>query len=199
MISFIPLQTLEHVARQSEMIAKSDPHGWKVSVVSLTVILTSLCILYLCYVIIGKIVGKFESKSYKSPEHQDISPEVDATPHDVESYKLTLTRKPKTILRSDFGQISKVTLSESQKTEATQGEQNSSTHSFGCITSPLPGIVTNINVKVGDKVTIGQTVAKLEAMKMENSIEAEADGTVTEIYVSKGDSVLEGTAIMKIQ
>lgn len=198
MISFIPLQTLEHVARQSEMIAKSDPHGWKVAVVSLSVIITSLCILYLCYVVIGKIVTKVESKSSDSPKQSSIETETDTKPHDKESYKLTLARKSKTVISYDFGQISKITLSESEKADAVLGEQKT-TLGFGSITSPLPGIVTDINVKVRDKVSVGQTVAKLEAMKMENSIESETDGTVTEIYVSKGDSVLEGTAIMKIQ
>ena len=44
----------------------------------------------------------------------------------------------------------------------------------------------------------GQEVAVLEAMKMENSIEATHDGTVTAIHVSKGDSVLEGAAVVTI-
>lgn len=66
------------------------------------------------------------------------------------------------------------------------------------ITSPLPGVIIGIKVNVGDKVTAGQEVAILEAMKMENSIEATHSGTVTAIHVSKGDSVLEGAAIVTI-
>lgn len=66
------------------------------------------------------------------------------------------------------------------------------------VTSPLPGVIISIKVNVGDTVKAGQEVAVLEAMKMENSIEATQDGTVTAINVSKGDSVLEGAAIITI-
>ncbi|MBO5420219.1 MAG: acetyl-CoA carboxylase biotin carboxyl carrier protein subunit [Bacteroidales bacterium] len=67
------------------------------------------------------------------------------------------------------------------------------------ITSPLPGVIVALKVNVGDKVAAGQEVAVLEAMKMENSIEAETPGTVTAIHVAKGDSVLEGAPIITIQ
>lgn len=66
------------------------------------------------------------------------------------------------------------------------------------VTSPLPGVIIAVKVKVGDAVKAGQEVAVLEAMKMENSIEAEHDGTVTAIHVAKGDSVLEGAAVVTI-
>lgn len=66
------------------------------------------------------------------------------------------------------------------------------------IVSPLPGVIIGINVNVGDKVAAGQSVATLEAMKMENAIEAECAGTVTAIHVAKGDSVLEGAKIVTI-
>lgn len=66
------------------------------------------------------------------------------------------------------------------------------------VKSPLPGVILSINVNVGDAVKAGQTVAVLEAMKMENEIQAEFDGTVTAINAAKGDSVLEGAAIVTI-
>ncbi len=66
------------------------------------------------------------------------------------------------------------------------------------VTSPLPGVIIAVKVNVGDSVKAGQEVAVLEAMKMENSIEATQDGTVTAIHVAKGDSVLEGAAIVTI-
>lgn len=66
------------------------------------------------------------------------------------------------------------------------------------VTSPLPGVILDIKVKVGDAVKAGQTVAVLEAMKMENEIEATASGTVTAVNAGKGDSVLEGAAIITI-
>ena len=66
------------------------------------------------------------------------------------------------------------------------------------VCSPLPGVILSVNVAVGDKVKAGDKVAVLEAMKMENDIEAESDGTITAIHVQKGDSVLEGAAIVSL-
>ena len=66
------------------------------------------------------------------------------------------------------------------------------------VPAPLPGVIIEISVKPGDVVKQGQQVAVLEAMKMENVIEATHDGTVTAINVSKGDSVLEGAPIVTI-
>jgi len=66
------------------------------------------------------------------------------------------------------------------------------------ITSPLPGVIIGINVNVGDSVKAGQCLAVLEAMKMENNIEAERAGIVKKIYVQKGDSILEGAKIIMI-
>mgnify|MGYP002542789376 FL=1 len=64
--------------------------------------------------------------------------------------------------------------------------------------APLPGVITSIDVAVGDAVKKGQTVVVLEAMKMQNNINAENDGTVTSIAVNKGDSVMEGTVLLTI-
>lgn len=66
------------------------------------------------------------------------------------------------------------------------------------IVSPLPGVIISVDVKEGQAVKRGQKVAVIEAMKMENEILAECDGTVTAIHVSKGDSVLEDAKIVTI-
>ena len=66
------------------------------------------------------------------------------------------------------------------------------------IKSPLPGIIISVDVKEGQAVKRGQKVAVIEAMKMENDILAESDGTVTGIHVAKGDSVLEGADIVTV-
>ena len=66
------------------------------------------------------------------------------------------------------------------------------------IKAPLPGVVTKVNVAVGQKVKKGETVLVLEAMKMENNIAAEQDGEVTGVCVKAGDSVLEGTVLITI-
>lgn len=66
------------------------------------------------------------------------------------------------------------------------------------VKAPLPGVVTAINVNVGQKVKKGETVVVLEAMKMENNIAAECDGTVTSVCVAQGDSVMEGTVLVTV-
>ena len=66
------------------------------------------------------------------------------------------------------------------------------------IKAPLPGTINAINVKVGDTVAVGDVVIVLEAMKMQNNIEAENAGTVTSILVKQGDSVMEGAVMLTI-
>ena len=66
------------------------------------------------------------------------------------------------------------------------------------VSTPLPGTILDVFVNVGDQVKSGQTVVLLEAMKMENNIEADTDGTVTSVNVRKGDSVLEGDTLIVI-
>jgi biotin carboxyl carrier protein len=102
----------------------------------------------------------------------------------------------------------KVELEKPQVEEATpkiqrpvasaSGQSSKPTSSAGAIKSPLPGVIIAINVNVGDAVKKGQTVATLEAMKMENTIAAPTSGTVTSISVNVGDSILEGVTILSI-
>ncbi len=66
------------------------------------------------------------------------------------------------------------------------------------VKAPLPGVVLNINVNVGDAVKASDTIIVLEAMKMENSIQAGRDGVIASIDVKQGDSVLEGTTLVTI-
>ena len=69
----------------------------------------------------------------------------------------------------------------------------------GAVKAPLPGVVMSIPVKVGDVVKAAYTVLVLEAMKMENAIQAGRNGKVTSIAVAPGDSVLEGTVLLTIE
>lgn len=66
------------------------------------------------------------------------------------------------------------------------------------VPSPLPGTITEVKVNVGDIVKEGDTVVILEAMKMQNNIEAECSGTVTAVLVNKGDTVMEGDVLITI-
>ena len=66
------------------------------------------------------------------------------------------------------------------------------------VTAPLPGSITKISVKVGDRINIGDQVLLMEAMKMENSISAEAAGTGKAILCKEGDQVQSGQALVEL-
>ncbi|MEE3443389.1 MAG: sodium-extruding oxaloacetate decarboxylase subunit alpha [Methanobrevibacter sp.] len=83
--------------------------------------------------------------------------------------------------------------------EIEETEKGPFTPVEGGITSSMQGMVLKIKVNVGDKVTKGSVVAVLEAMKMENDIQAESDGVVEEIFVSEGDTVNAGDTLMVIK
>ena len=111
----------------------------------------------------------------------------------------------------------KVKLSEERRAEGSEErrvkseESNSSSASAASTSSaptaaagkpvvaPLPGTINEIKVKVGDKVNAGDTVVILEAMKMQNNIEAETSGTITSINMNKGDAVMEGDTLVTIK
>jgi acetyl-CoA/propionyl-CoA carboxylase biotin carboxyl carrier protein len=69
----------------------------------------------------------------------------------------------------------------------------------GTITVPMQGTIVKVLVKEGDEVDVGQTVCVLEAMKMENNVNADRAGTVTEIRVASGDAVGPGDVIAVIE
>ena len=64
------------------------------------------------------------------------------------------------------------------------------------IKTPLPGVIIDVKVNVDDTVAKGQTVVVLEAMKMENNINADRDGKVVAIQVAKGDTVADGAVLV---
>lgn len=67
------------------------------------------------------------------------------------------------------------------------------------VKAPLPGTVIQVTVKPGDVVKAADTVAILEAMKMENAIHAGVDGKISAVLVNAGDAVLEGTPLITIE
>ena len=86
----------------------------------------------------------------------------------------------------------------SANAEAAASKKASASAGGKPVVAPLPGTINDIKVKVGDKVSAGDTVVILEAMKMQNNIEAETSGTVTSINVNKGDAVMEGDTLVTI-
>ena len=139
-----------------------------------------------------KINGTEYSVDINEVEGQEINLDVNGTP-----YKVTVDKELKQ------KQVVMTTRTAPRVSAAPGGAVQTSapaaTASKGSkVTTPLPGTILDVFVNVGDKVKEGQTVVLLEAMKMENNIEADCAGTVKEVKVRKGDSVLEGDVLVVI-
>jgi biotin carboxyl carrier protein len=66
------------------------------------------------------------------------------------------------------------------------------------VKAPLPGTVLQVLVRAGDRVTIGQKLLTMEAMKMENNVVSEKDGQVRAVFVKPGDTVLQNDLLAEI-
>ena len=121
--------------------------------------------------------------------------EVNGTPYNVEMEKVIKKATPKPVARpaapAASAPVSAPTAPVAKPAAASTGKSG--------VKSPLPGVILDIKVNVGDTVKRGQTIIILEAMKMENNINADKDGKIAAINVSKGDSVLEGTDLIIIE
>ena len=69
----------------------------------------------------------------------------------------------------------------------------------GAVLAPIPGVITKVCVEEGEVVKAGQTVVKLEAMKMENDITALISGTIKEIAVAEGNEVSDGQLLVLVE
>jgi len=76
---------------------------------------------------------------------------------------------------------------------------NGPVNTNNALKAPLPGVITDIKVSVGDEVKVGDTVVVLEAMKMANNLDCEKAGKVTAILVKVGDSVMEDSPLVVIE
>lgn len=77
--------------------------------------------------------------------------------------------------------------------QAAAGQEGSST-----IPAPLPGLILEVMVREGDAVKAGQSLLVMEAMKMENQIQAPFDGKVKKVFVQKGANISEGDKLIEI-
>ena len=84
-------------------------------------------------------------------------------------------------------------------TDDSSAADKASVNKNNAIKAPLPGVITDIKVAVGDEVQAGDTVVVLEAMKMANALQTEKDGKVTAICVKIGESVMEDDALVVIE
>ncbi len=132
------------------------------------------------------INGNNYAVEIESVEDQTIQLEVNGTPYTVVVDKEIKQQKTPKLVRSVA------------VPSTDQGAAVKTAAKTGTIKSPLPGTILEIFVKPGDKVTVGQRVLMLEAMKMENNIESDKAGTVTEVKISKGSAVMEGDVLIVI-
>jgi biotin carboxyl carrier protein len=112
-----------------------------------------------------------------------------------EEYKVEMEAEPVEEKKVVLGKPKAAAAESSDDSSAAAGPVNTN----NAIKAPLPGVITSIEVAVGDEVKAGQTVLVLEAMKMANNIEAEKDGKVTAILVKPGQSVMEDDALVVIE
>ena len=120
--------------------------------------------------------------------------EVNGIPFEVELERpMHLTHKPviRPVAHVHHGPVTPAPTQHPVQPEAPAGKGVA-------VRAPLPGTINAVAVNVGQTVKKGQTVVVLEAMKMENNINAECDGTVSAVHVNKGDSVREGAILVTI-
>lgn len=117
--------------------------------------------------------------------------EVNGTPFTVE-----IGKKSKKQVSTPFKKPAQSGAAQPQVSTPVSKQPTST--STSSLKSPLPGIILDITCKEGDVVKKGQKLLILEAMKMENNIIADKDGTIQGINVRKGDSVLEGAELLTI-
>lgn len=113
-----------------------------------------------------------------------------------EEYKVEMEQEPE--------EEKKVVVRPAAASPSSESNEPGDTSSAGtasgdAVKAPLPGVITEICVNVGDEVQAGDTVVVLEAMKMANNIEAEKTGKITAICVKQGQTVMEDDALVVIE
>ncbi|RPH32536.1 MAG: acetyl-CoA carboxylase biotin carboxyl carrier protein subunit [Bacteroidales bacterium] len=138
-----------------------------------------------------KINGNDYSVNITNIEGNIADLEVNGTPYKVELDKeLKQTKTPKLV------RAASVPSTDNHPSVAKTKSPGAATS--GAIKSPLPGVILEMHVKPGDHVKVGQKLLVLEAMKMENNIDSDKDGVVTDVKFHKGDNVLEGDVLVII-
>lgn len=140
-----------------------------------------------------KINGSLYNVVVNSTSDEIAEVEVNGTPYTVE-----IGKKSKKQATTPFKKPAQAATAQPQAAAAPVVTKQPANTGAGTLKSPLPGIILDITCNVGDTVKKGQKLLILEAMKMENNIIADRDGTIQEIKVRKGDSVLEGADLLSI-
>jgi biotin carboxyl carrier protein len=120
---------------------------------------------------------------------------VNGTDYQVEVQSNTLI-KPRPPKPAD---LSPATYSATAPVSPAKIDQSAPAGSASPLKSPLPGVILEVKVREGESVKAGQLLMVLEAMKMENNIDAHKAGVVQSIVKRQGDSVLEGDVLLTIE
>lgn len=182
------------------------PYGFTLAGVCICVVFGVLLLLSICYTVIGRIFASRIAGNNLKPGDEIVPPnDKPAEPHDNESGVITINRSnqpygqlPLPVIIPLNVKLGHASAHRDVYLHETAPESHQHTMSSGTVICPLPGVIIGISVNVGDTVVPGQRVATLEAMKMENAIEAEKPGVVKAVHVKVGDSVLEGAKIVTI-
>ncbi len=115
---------------------------------------------------------------------------------EIEGAKASTVSKPQVAPAPKSANSAMITPSSATPSPRIAAAAPSSGYSVKC---PLPGTVLSVKVAAGDTIAAGQTLVVLEAMKMENNIDAERGGVVKSIHVQKGATVMEGDLLIVIE
>lgn len=140
-----------------------------------------------------KINGNSYEVKIDSLEDDLATVQVNGIAYSVELEKKSSVAKTPKLVRS----VAVPTTDSSQSTAKTSSP--SAPKGGGTIKSPLPGVILKLHVKVGDTVNLSQELITLEAMKMENSIQADKAGVVEAIHFNTNDAVMEGDVLITIK
>ena len=111
-------------------------------------------------------------------------------------YKIKVNGKSYRVELEEIEQVDSAPLEEKRKQESKKIVDNSGAKE---VVSPIQGQVTNIKVKVGDKVQKGDVLIIVEAMKLENEVVSPFEGQIVEILVTKGQNVKAKDVILTIE
>ena len=134
------------------------------------------------------IKGRNYDVEIKNFENNLAEIEVNGTMYRVEVEKSTRVSKTPVIVRSE----------EPAPRSSHKFKKKIGTQTHHEVKAPLPGNITQVFVKEGDTVTKGQKLLVYEAMKMENTLTCDKEGTIQKLCVAVGDAVLQGDVLMEI-
>jgi biotin carboxyl carrier protein len=140
-----------------------------------------------------KINGNSYEVKIDSLEDDIANVQVNGNAYVVELEKKSSVAKTPKLVRS----VAVPTTDSTQSTAKTSSP--TAPKGGGTIKSPLPGVILKLHVKVGDQVNLSQELITLEAMKMENSIQADKAGVVEAIHFNTNDAVMEGDVLITIK